>query len=138
MSMRFDIGIVCPHCNKPSLLPHQSPLGIFEGLESQPTDEWPIIFLCRACGQMSERSEPDFDCVVPESRFPDLWRIECVCDHENCRRPRAIYITYGKDSHEKEVRQLLIRRALQFPCTEGHSFAVNESSIVEVRGFPVP
>ena len=36
-------------------LPHQSPLGIYEGPLYRPTGEWPAIFLCLLHGRTSVR-----------------------------------------------------------------------------------
>ena len=65
--MHFQLGdpqLEFP-CGHSILLPRQSPLGIFQGLESHPTGEWPAIFLCSFCGQFFVCSHED---VVGDSQ----------------------------------------------------------------------
>jgi hypothetical protein len=138
MHLRVSVPcITCPGCHKPKFLPHQSPLGTLQGLENQPTPEWPIIFVCTDCGRVSEHFWPPDDHAAPTGLLPDLWRIECVCDHENCGKHRAIYATYGEDSPGTDVRRILIRRSEPSPCS-GHSFQLKEETMGKLERFPVP
>src|SRR5258708_39589563 len=105
----FGPSILLPCCGRPNFLPHRSPLGIFEHLESPPTDEWPITFLCITHGQLSEHSAPLDDYVDPTPHLSDLWRIECRCDRENCGPPRPIYTTYGESVPVEDLSRLFLR-----------------------------
>jgi len=133
----FGPAILCLGCVKFSFLPRRSPLGIFEGLESQPTAEWPALFLCGVCGHKSECFVPFDDCATPDSPLPDLWRIESMCDHKNCRRNRAIYTTYAQDSPEQDVRRLIIRLGVQLLCVAGHAYPLQDETIVRLARYPI-
>ena len=89
-------------CRKPIVLPHQSPLGIFQGSVNQPTDEWPASFLCPACGQVFVCSVDMIDnaivAPVPDSLIPALLRVEYVCVQGNIGTRKVIYTTCSKDA----------------------------------------
>ena len=139
MHLRVSVPcITCPGCRRPKFLPHQSPLGTFLNLENPPTSEWPIVFVCTVCGRLSEHFWPPDDRAAPTGQLADLWRIECVCDHENCGRHRAIYTTYNEGSPEADVRQRLVRHDVQLPCRKGHDFVLMNEAMWKVERFPVP
>ena len=89
-------------CQNPIVLPHQSLLGIFQGSENQPTDEWPATFLCPACGQVFVCSVDMIDSAtplpVPDSLIPDLLRVEYINVQENTETKKVIYTTCPRDA----------------------------------------
>jgi hypothetical protein len=104
----------CEKCANPIVLPHQSPLGIFQGLRDQPTDEWPANFLCPLCGHrfvcsvdMIQTSAP---VPVPDSLIPDLLRVECICDHKNTATKKVVYTTCPRGRDPKGEVERLMRR----------------------------
>lgn len=128
-SQEFAVRLECPrrdlYCNIP--LPHQSPLGIYEGQRYRPTGEWPATFLCLRHGRSFE-CFPDSvhleaETRVPNQPVPPLWRIGCVCGHENCGRQHAIY-TARMPSGLEIVRRILITNP-NVPC-DGHPFEWRE------------
>jgi hypothetical protein len=128
--------ITCRGCHRPKFLPRQNPLEIFEDPPNPPKAEWPIVFVCTVCGLASEHSWPPDDNVALSAQYPDLWRIESVCDHKNCGRHRAIYSTYDAGVLEEDVRQILIRRSKPVPCN-GHSFQLTAGTMREMKNFLV-
>lgn len=82
-------------------LPRQSPLGRYDGLDYQPTGEWPTIFLCLRhalayeCSPASVHLETDMR--LPNQSVSPLWKIDCECDHENCGRRHTIYTGHVSD-----------------------------------------
>ncbi len=94
-----------PACLKPIALPHQSPLGTFEGLENQPTAEWPATFLCLACGQEFVCSESTIDdeiqVTAPPSQIPDLLQVVYEVAQNNSVVRKVIYTTCPKGSDPK-------------------------------------
>lgn len=131
----FGPAILCPCCKKPSFLPHRTPLGTFEGLESPPMGEWPAIFLCRACGQLSEQNGVSDDYVDPSPQPYDLWRIACVCVRHNFAVHHAIYTTFEPNSPEIDVRHFVIRCAVTLRCSEGHDFVVTDEAMRELTRY---
>jgi hypothetical protein len=130
-------GITCPGCQRKKFLPLQSPLGIFLSLESPPTGEWPAVFVCTVCGRVSEHLWPPDDYVVPAGRTPDLWRIECVCDHEGCEMRHAIYTTYDAGLPEEDVMRTLVRLSKPVPCMN-HDFRLSARTIEKLERVVVP
>jgi hypothetical protein len=104
-------------CRNPIVLPHRSPLGIFQGLEDQPTDEWPAEFLCPVCGQRFVCSVDMIDSAVPvpipDSLIPDILRVECECDQRNSATRKTIYTTCPKGADLKGELQRLLGRLLE-------------------------
>ena len=111
--------VYCPNqeCGKPIVLPHQSPLGIFQGSADQPTDEWPAAFLCPACGQRFSCSVDMIDSAVlvpvPDSLIPDLLRVECECAQTNTATRKTIYTTCPRGSDPKGELDRLLRHLLE-------------------------
>lgn len=106
--------VVCPFCRKSIVLPHQSPLGIFRGLEHQPTDEWPADFLCPFCGRVFSCSDEHIDDAAQmtdqNSHNLVLLRVvyACVPDHSEVRK--VIYTTCPKGSDPEGERPRLLKR----------------------------
>lgn len=101
------------YCNIP--LPHQSPLGIYEGLRYRPIGEWPAIFLClrhgRASAHWPDSIHFEIEPKVLGEPLPPLWKIECACAHDNCGEPHTIYTARIPTAAE------LIRRILRIKPT---------------------
>lgn len=115
----------CPLCPEQIVLPRQSPLGRYVGLQYQPSHEWPITLLCSRYARLSE--------VPPESIRLDtkvvlgpisgpmaLWRIECECAHENCGANYAIYTTSYADESVKSVMRFLFDANPAIDCVGDH------------------
>lgn len=106
--------VLCPACRKSIVLPRQSPLGIFQGLESQSTDEWPATFLCPACGQVFSCSFEKIDdaaqMTIPNSQIPDLLRVLYVCGQGNFEARKVAYTTCPKGSDPEGERPRLLKR----------------------------
>jgi hypothetical protein len=106
--------VVCPSCQKAIVLPHQSPLGIFQDHENLPTDEWPADFLCPFCGLVFACSDEEIDdtaqMMAHNSHIPDLLRVEYVCGPSNSETRKVAYTTCPKDSDPKGERPRLLNR----------------------------
>jgi hypothetical protein len=104
-------------CRKPIVLPHRSPLGKFQALADQPTDEWPAEFLCPVCGRRFVCSVDMIDSAVPvpvpDSLIPDLLRVECECDQSNTATRKTIYTTCPRGANPKGELQRLLRHFLE-------------------------
>ena len=100
-------------CRNPIVLPHQSPLGIFQGFADQPTDEWPATFLCPSCGQVFVCSVDMIDnaivAPVPDSLIPALLRVEYVCVQGNIGTRKVIYTTCSKDADPRNEMPRLLK-----------------------------
>src|SRR5271166_1755335 len=131
----FDPYIRC-ECGRPSFLPRQNPSETTPSLDSQPNVEWSLIFLCISCGRVTVHLDYRDDEATQPGPLPDLWRIECVCDHENCGKRSTICATYDQDSLERDVRQLVIRRSAPVPCND-HSFRLTDATVRRLERFPV-
>jgi hypothetical protein len=106
--------VLCPYCRKAIALPHQSPLGIFQDHESQPTDEWPADFLCPFCGLVFACSFDKIDdaaqTMAHNSHIPDLLRVEYVCGPDNSETRKVIYTTCPKGSDPEGEKPRLLKR----------------------------
>ena len=100
----FGVKTGCPigddqYCLIP--LPLQSPLGIYAGLQYQSTGAWPVTFLCLLHGRVSvdwpDSIRLEIEQRVPGQPVPQLWQIECECDHENCGKLHTIYTARAPD-----------------------------------------
>lgn len=134
----FEFQLLCPRCQYPIVLPHQSPLGKFQGLDCQPTGDWPVTFLCRGCGRLSEYFGKDvlsvgIPVLVQNQRLPDLWQIDCECDRENCGGQRAIYTTYPAGAPEEDVERLVLQCVTEVPCSDDHSLLLSGEKIALTR-----
>jgi len=97
----------CP-CGTSIPLPRQSLLGIFARQQRQPTDEWPIDFLCLACGRLFSQSDKQLLPGGPylhETQLPKtcLWKIDFLCDQDNCESLQRIYVLYLESAQPKEA-----------------------------------
>jgi hypothetical protein len=103
---RWEFFVVLDCADRPddpcrTFLPRESLLGDVVGQEYQPKGEWPATFLCIRHGRASVRLAADVRWGVeaqdPRLPIPPLWRIECVCGHENCGREHVIYVYKQSD-----------------------------------------
>ena len=137
MNFRVSIpSVECPGCSRTKYLPHQSQSGTVQHLVNPPKDAWPITFVCTTCGRASVHYWPPDDSGGQSGSLPDLWRVGCVCDRENCGKHHDIYTTYNSDSPEAVVRQRLIRFAVHIGCS-GHDFLLKEETIRTMERFVV-
>ena len=113
--MNLDLGkdvVCCLHCRYPIALPHESPLGRFQGFDSDYSTEWPADFLCAVCGQVFSCTEATMDDVTPvrdlPSKIPDLLRVVYEAAQENSVIQKIVYTTCLKDADPKsEMPRLL-------------------------------
>src|SRR5579863_6738763 len=133
MNFRVSIpSVKCLGCGRSNYLPHRSPLGIFQHPESRPTDVWPITFVCTSCGKVSAHYSPPDDHGGPAGSLPDLWQVECQCDHENCGKHHDIYTTYNSGFPKEAVRQRLVQLSVRIGCS-GHDFLLTEETMREMK-----
>jgi hypothetical protein len=113
------------------VLPHQSPLGMFEYPRYLLSREWPATFLCLRHGRSFVHSGSD---LRLERRRPDqnrlhLWRIQSECGQENCGQPHTIYIS--QQSSIIELVDRIMDTKPPIPC-DGHELVWREDSIRRV------
>jgi len=111
----------CP-CGAPIVLPRQSPLGRYEGQHYQPTDAWPVLFVCTHCERQSvhrppTRQETLDDNLAQYLRRHTFWRFEIECDHENCGELLVIHTISEADALDIDVLPA-VRRIV--PPTHAH------------------
>lgn len=117
----YCVTLNCPYgdneyCYTP--LPLQSPLGIYEDQQYRPIGEWPATFLCLRHG-LASSYWPDSIHLLTEPRVqglpvPQLWKIECECARENCRKLHTIYTARAPDP--ETVLKLIARRNPALVC----------------------
>ena len=117
-----------PACSIP--LPHETPLGRYEGQQYQPTGIWPVTFLCLRHGisalHSSQDVRLDVEPVSPEGDLPVFWTIEATCAHENCDKMHTIYTARMPAAPELVSR--LMRTTPAIPC-DGHDLVWREDLI---------
>ena len=116
----------CPKCFEHTTLPRQSPLGTSVDQQYQPTDIWPINFLCFRYGQVfsvqaAAIHQTTIVALAPNSGAASLWEIECECVHNNCGKHHAIYTKYLTDAPTSVVIDILLKAYPTIACTEEHS-----------------
>jgi hypothetical protein len=131
----FAVNLGCSDSGEPSracciFLPHQSPLGIYEHPQRQPTGMWHASFLCIRHGQVFSRSAEDVRVEIglqgQHRRVPPFWRIECGCGHENCGTHHTIY-TAGISSFPELVNRVLEKNPI-VPC-DSHNLLLKKELI---------
>jgi hypothetical protein len=110
------------------VLPHQSPLGMFEYPRYLFSREWPATFLCLRHSRSFVLSGSN---VRLEKKRPDqdrsyLWRIQSECGYENCGRLHVIYISV--EMNAAELVDLLVCTTPSIAC-DGHELVWGEDSI---------
>jgi hypothetical protein len=128
----------CPLCGEEIVLPRHSPLGTGDGLRYQPTDVWPVAFLCVGRGQVCECPADTHLESIPlpdqSSEMEFLWEIQCECAHIGCGARKTIYTKQPINANASSVVQKLVD-AIPFPCTEGdHSYGISAET-AEARMF---
>jgi hypothetical protein len=124
----------CPLCGVTIALPRQSPLGIFLGQQCQPTDEWPIKLLCipheRVCDKPGEGFHRGF-VEQPNQNQPlaCLWRIDCECAHENCKRHSSIYTWWPELAEEHSIVDKLLQANVKIACDSNHQLSLRREKI---------
>ena len=123
--------------NEYIVLPRQSLLGIFEGLNYQPTGVWPITLLCFLHGHVFERSAGTAQfgpvpATVHTTQSMPLWLIECRCAQGNCGKTMRLF-GYGDGSEtEDRIRQLLLKANPSQPCYD-HQFLLDVALVTIER-----
>jgi hypothetical protein len=111
--------------NEYIVLPPQSLLGRFEGLDDQPTGIWPITLLCLWHGHVSEYSAEavQYGAVPTMDRTKAtaaLWVIECECAQGNCGRKRLLFAFGDVAQTDDHVRLRVVQTNPTIPCV-GHA-----------------
>jgi hypothetical protein len=115
--------------------------GIFEYPQYQLSDEWPATFLCLRHGRSFVRFPPN---TFPlEARRPDrdresLWRIQCVCAHENCGQSHTMYA--ARERHWTTIMRVILATNPKLLCGD-HELVWREdlmSGIEITRTAPMP
>ena len=106
--------VYCPTCRKSIVLPHESPLGNFQGLGEHPKDGWPADFLCPVCGQefscLSATIDDELPVMAPDSQIRDLLQVEYIAVQGKSETRKIAYTTCPKDADPlNEVPRLLKR-----------------------------
>jgi hypothetical protein len=139
VNVRIDFPYVgCPHCDKHHYLPLESPLGLFNVLESRRTKEWPILLLCSGCGRISKHFEHNTEDFFNDSPFPDVWGIELKCNHKSCGNHKVIYTTCAQSSSEENIKWHLYKDIPQISCSQGHPIVANENTLTALHKYSVP
>ena len=116
----------CPHCGRPIALPHQSPLGKFEGQPDQHVPAGLINILCIERGQVFEYRLEALRrrSVETQGRSPHtdvMWWIESPCAHGNCPSIYSIFAWYRGDVSAEEIVDGAIHATPKRHCGE-HEF----------------
>lgn len=136
---RFVYQFPCPVCGGHTVLPRRSPLGTYGELQYQPTDAWPINFLCFHNGQVSQvprgaiRPDTLVTEQIPTPGAASLWQIQCECAHENCGKRHTIYSKYSTDAQPSDVGKLLFQPAQSIPCTSTHALEIRVDTVTADR-----
>jgi hypothetical protein len=130
--IRYVCQFRCDGAEHTFVLPRQSPLGISVGERYQPTDIWPIDFLCLQHGHVCRvgREAILLDSVAalaPGLREAYLWEIEYECARENCGQHRTIYTRYSADGMPSDVLGAALNAKVAILCREGHLIALDVS-----------
>lgn len=123
--------------NEHIVLPHQSRLGTFEGLDDQPTGVWPITLLCLQHGRVFERSADtvQFGPVPRMGRRTEstaLWEIVCECAQGNCGRKKRIFAFGDEPQTCDRMRTRLLQANPAFQC-QGHQFVLDAALMTVER-----
>jgi len=122
MEFRMDAAFLqCPYCQETILLPRQSPLGIYVGLEYRATPVWPLALVCIRSEQWFEGKvamirQASQEIADQDRHSPVLWEIDCGCDRENCPNTHAIYAWYHGDAEESETKRGIMRANPKIFC----------------------
>jgi hypothetical protein len=119
----------CPLCKNSVLLPRQSPLGRYEGPRYQPTDIWPIDFVCFLNGQVCQAHpasiHPKTGGVSNLDRGAAvLWETVFACAHEDCGRLRTLYSRQSADSTPEAAIQTVLAANPSLTCEGRHRFGI--------------
>jgi hypothetical protein len=113
----------CPCCAEPIVLPHQSLLGTFSGQQNQPTDEWPLVFLCIPRAQLCACSSEGIQ-IGPVGRpghslQSSLLQIEAECVRKGCGRCHTVYSWFYTAEPSRGIADALLRATPQLLCAVG-------------------
>jgi hypothetical protein len=128
----------CPGCGEPVPLPHQSPLGMSEGLLYLATGVWPIRFLCARFVRVYEVHHLSIQLGTQAvwdrlSRTAPLWGIECECSLEGCGRRHSIYTTFLRGSEPAFVSRIVLKANPTVACLGGHPAKFHERRMMAFR-----
>jgi hypothetical protein len=114
MLMQPIFVVTCPVCGESIPLPRRSLLGMFEPPHCQPTDIWPINYLCHECGQFSFHLAESIQPKGVEVQGQDLVNGKLIC-HEfgtgNGAEKTRIFSWLSQSSWSGEDFEKLIRHA---------------------------
>jgi hypothetical protein len=119
------------------VLPRQSRLGIFDGLDSQPMGVWPIALLCLEHAIMFERSADtvQYGPVAGPGRRTKptpTWTIDCECAQGNCARKKTVYAFGDEPQTENQIRLCLLKAKPVFQC-QGHELLLDAARMTVKR-----
>jgi hypothetical protein len=128
----------CPGCGEPVPLPHQSPLGISEGLLYVAAGVWPIQFLCARFVRVYEVHQFTIHLGTQAvwdrlSSTAPLWSIACECALEGCGRRRTVYTTFLRGSESAFVSRMLLKANPSVACSGGHPTKFREGHLTAYR-----
>jgi hypothetical protein len=123
--------------NEQIVLPHQSLLGIFEGLYDQPTGYWPITFLCLQHEHVFERSADTVQygpVAGPgrRTRPTPIWVIDCGCAQGNCAAKKKVYAFGDEPRTDNQIKLCLLNAKPLFQC-QGHQFVLDVARMTVTR-----
>ena len=106
MLIQHVFTISCPTCHGTTVLPRRSLLGIFVHPECQPTDIWPITYLCPDCGQLSVQTAEMIHQEGVEAQGRNLQSNMMVChefDREGDGAKMRVFSRVSRSSPEGEI-----------------------------------
>ena len=120
--------LICPKCSRKTVLPRQSRIGTYEGLQHQPKGKWPLAYLCPGCGQLSavEHTAVRFDAVAGPNLVlgrQALWWIDCECGHKNCAGTFSLCYNHLEIETPAQVCEIVANISPAVECGTGdHRF----------------
>jgi len=108
MLMQRLFVLHCPGCSETIVLPRRSPLGTYGNLQYQPTDMWPLTYLCQSCGLVSELQVEeihleDVRALAQSIHSENLWRYDFSCGQGNSYMMIAIHTKGLKGAAQGDV-----------------------------------
>ncbi len=110
--------IICPECGESIPLPRRSLLGTFEHPLRQPTDIWPITYLCSECESLSVHKEQmirlqGIEAPVQNQSAYRLWC--CEFDKEGVSEKTRVFSRIARSAKDIQDFVESIRRHTEIP-----------------------